>query len=58
MYIVIVQETNTRGPEDPVEEREANTLDEAISIFDTFANQYLSDPGNQYTITIIPTSIY
>ena len=58
MYLIIVDEANTRGSGDPIEIGETNTLDKALVIVNTFAKQYLSDPHNQYVIKLIPTSIY
>ena len=58
MYIVIVAAANTRGPEDPAEAKVVDTLKEALSLVKAFAKQYLSNPDNQYTIKIMPTSIF
>jgi len=58
MYAIIVEEANTRGPEDPVEVEEVDTLSEALSIVNTFAERYLSNPDNQYVINLMPTSIF
>ncbi|KKM21642.1 hypothetical protein LCGC14_1633430 [marine sediment metagenome] len=58
MYIVIVEEANTRGAEDPLEVEEVDTLEEALSIVNTFAEKYISDPDNQCVIKLMPTSIF
>ncbi|KKL04719.1 hypothetical protein LCGC14_2613220 [marine sediment metagenome] len=58
MYMIIVEEANTRGPESPIEIEEVNSLDKALAIVNKFAEQYLSDPDNQCIIKLMPTSIF
>lgn len=58
MYLITVEEANTRGPESPIEIEEAKGLEEALSIVNTFAEQYISDSDNQCVIKLMPTSIF
>ena len=58
MYVVIVEEANTRGSEGPIEMTDVDTLSDALSTTKVFADQYLSNPDDPYTIKIIPTSIF
>lgn len=58
MYTIIVEEANTRGPEDPLEVEEVNTLEEALSVVETFAKQYLPEPDGQFVIKLMPTPIF
>ena len=58
MYMIIVEEVNTRGSEDPAEVEEVDTLKEALSIVETFSKQYLPESDSQFVIKLMPTSIF